>query len=94
MRKGITEGYDTIPFDNNVLQDLKTRGYKYVQIKGLTADKHNDYIVPHFVVLVPVIELPLDLDKKDIYEPVGSAILTQWATETDEHFKVVIAYPS
>jgi hypothetical protein len=73
-RKGITEGYGTIPFDNKILQDLKTRGYKYAQIKGLTADKHYDYIVSHFVALVPVNELSLHPDKKDIYEPVGVVI--------------------
>jgi hypothetical protein len=64
MRKGTTEGYGAMPFDNNVLQDLKTSGYMYVQIKGLTADKHYDYIALHFAVLVSENELPLNMDKK------------------------------
>ena len=50
--------------------------------------------MPHFVVLVPVIELPFDLDKKDIYDPVGSTILKQWTTKADEYFNVVDAYIS
>lgn len=94
MRKGIAEGYGAVPFDTEVLEDLKRKGYKYVQIKGLTIDRRYDYIAPHLMVLMPMNELPSDPGKKDIYEPIGSAILAQWAMEEDEHFKVMIAYES
>jgi predicted RNA binding protein YcfA (HicA-like mRNA interferase family) len=91
MRKGLAQGQSVTHFDSAALKKLEKNGYKYVQIKGLTVDKHFDYIEPHFMVLVPLKELPLDQDKKDIYEPILSEILQQWAIEKDEHFEVVIA---
>lgn len=92
MRKGIAEGYGAVPFDMQTLEDLERKGYKYVQLKGLTMDKHYDYIEPHLMVLVPLKELPSDPNQKDIYEPIRSCILAQWAREKNEHFKIVIAH--
>ena len=90
MRKGIAEGQGAMRFDLKTLAKLEGRGYKYVQIKGLTVDKHYDYIEPRFMVLMPLKELPADPDKKDIYEPIESKILQQWAREENDHFEVVI----
>lgn len=94
MRKGLAEGYGAVSYDAKALANLEKKGYRYVQIKGLTVDKHYDYIAPHFLVLVPLKELPSDPNQKDIYEPIGSALLAQWAGEMNEHFKVVIASAS
>ncbi len=91
MRKGIAEGQGAIRFSIKALEILETKGYKYVQIKGLTTDKYYDYIEPHFLVLVPIKELPSDPNQKDIYEPIRSPILEQWAKETDERIEIVIA---
>lgn len=91
MRKGIFEGQFTFHFDLNVLEELQSKGYKYVQIKGLTVDMHYDYINPHFIVLVPIKELPSDQGKKDIYEPIESEILQQWAKENNNHVEIVVA---
>ena len=91
MRKGIAEGTGAIPFDIHVLEKLKRKGYKYVQIKGLTVDKHYDYIEPSFLLLVPLVKLPTDQNQKDIYEPILSPILKQWATETGDHIDIIIA---
>ena len=91
MRKGINDGRGTVQFDLKTLEKLESKGYKYVQIKGLTLDKHYDYIEPHFLVLVPLKDLPTDPNQKDIYEPIGSKILQQWAKEKNEHFEVVIS---
>lgn len=91
MRKGVAEGLGAVPFDVRVLADLERKGYKYVQIKGLTMDRRYDYMAPHLLVLVPLKELPADQTQKDIYEPIGSRILAQWAKERNEHFEMVIA---
>ena len=92
MRKGMSEGKTgTIAFTEKALETLKKRGYKFVQVKGLTADKHYDYIEPHFLLLVPLMELPTDPLKKDIYEPIKSELLQKWATEVNEYPLIVIA---
>jgi hypothetical protein len=92
MRKGLAQGRQTtIQFNAAVLKKLETEGFRFVQIKGLTVDKHFDYIEPHFMILVPMKDLPVDQNNKDIYEPIDSTILQQWALENDEHFEVVIA---
>jgi hypothetical protein len=88
MRKGIAEGQAaTVPFTLKSLKKIENEGYKFVQVKGLTADKHFDYIEPHCLILVPMRELPTEQEKKDIYEPVNSKLLEQWATEEDDMFR-------
>jgi hypothetical protein len=97
MRKGIAEARNaTIEFNAKALDSLQSKGFKFVQIKGLTADKHYDYVEPHCLVLVPMKELPTDPLKRDIYEPTGSALLYQWASEKNEYPEIVIAnnYPN
>lgn len=85
MRKGISETKNaTTQLSLKALQVLEDRGYKYVQIKGLTADKHYEYVEPYYWVLVPLKELPLDPAKRDIYEPINSDILKQWAIDISD----------
>ncbi len=91
MRKGLAEGNKSIPFTLSSLKKIEADGYKFVQVKGLTMDRHYDYIEPHFLVLVPMKELPLDQADKDIYEPVPSELLKKWALEKDEYMQIVIA---
>ncbi len=92
MRKGIAEGQAaTTPFTLTSLRKIEDAGYKFVQVKGLTADKHFDYIEPHCLILVPMRELPTDQAQKDIYEPVASPLLAQWAVEEDEFFPIMVA---
>jgi hypothetical protein len=92
MQKGIADGMaGTIPFNVNALLRLQDKGYKFVQIKGLTIDKHVDYVEPHYLLLVPLMELPTDAMRKDIYEPIKSELLYKWAAEPDEYTQVVIA---
>lgn len=93
MRKGIAEGQAaTTPLTLKSLRKIEDEGYKFVQVKGLTADKHFDYIEPHCLILVPMKELPTDQAKKDIYEPVSSKLLQQWAVEEDDNFPIVLAH--
>lgn len=92
MRKGIAEVRSaTIEFSIKALNNLRSKGYKFVQVKGLTIDKHYDYVEPHYLVLVPMKELPTDPLKRDIYEPIGSALLDQWASEKNEYPEIIIA---
>jgi hypothetical protein len=92
MRKGIAEARKaTIEFSVKALDNLQSKGYKFVQVKGLTIDKHYDYVEPHFLILVPMKELPTDPLKRDIYEPIKSDLLYKWAAEENEYPQIVIA---
>jgi hypothetical protein len=45
MRKGTAEAkFGTVVFNLKTWDTLKQMGYKYVQIKGLTVDRHYDYL--------------------------------------------------
>jgi hypothetical protein len=74
-----------------MLDKLESLGYKYVQIKGLTIDKHYDYTEPYYILLVPLKKLPSEQSKKDIYEHINSEILQKWASEKNEYPKILIA---
>ncbi len=81
----------TTPFNVKALDELQKSGFKYVLVKGLTIDKHYDYVDPHCLVLVPCVELPEDPMKKEIYEPIKSELLYKWAAEKNEFPEIVIA---
>jgi hypothetical protein len=92
MRKGIAEARTaTVEFSVKSLDKLQLDGYKFVQVKGLTMDKHYDYVEPHVLVLVPMKELPTDPFKRDIYEPIKSELLYKWASEVNEYPQIVIS---
>jgi len=93
MRKAINQIRGAKELDARGLKDMEKEGYKYVQVKGLTTDKYYDYLGPRYLLLVPLKELPTDPRDKDIYEPIPSLLLEQWAKESDDHFKIVIVYP-
>ena len=73
------------------LQNLRKKGFRYVQVQGFSPDKHLDYMEPRYFVLVPIKDLPSEADQKGIYEPIESNILTEWANSGDEGFEVLIA---
>lgn len=91
MRKGITESSSTTPLTLQMLHKIEKDGYKFVQVKGLTFDKHYDYVEPHFLVLVPMKELPTAQEHKDIYEPLPSGLLQRWVTENDDALEIVVS---
>ena len=92
MRKGITDVKSgTIEFSVKALDSLQNEGYKFVQVKGLTIDRHYEYVEPHILVLVPFKELPTSPMQRDIYEPIKSELLYKWAAEKNEHPEIVIA---
>lgn len=91
MRKAAADGISgNLEFSKKTLDKLMEEGYKYVQVRGLTIDKHYDYIEPSLLVLVPLKELPVTAMKKDIYEPVNSELLYKWAGEKNENPEIVI----
>jgi hypothetical protein len=91
MRKSIREtGEARTLFTTTILQELKDRGYRFVLVKAVTLDNRYDYIEPHHLVLIPIKQLPTDQSEKDIYEPIDSPILLQWAGEKDPDIKIFI----
>ena len=77
-----------------MLQKLKDKGFRYVQVKGFTQDRRQDYIEPRYLILVPIRELSDDPDKQEIYEPINSSILLDWAGSPDEGIEVLVAQAS
>ena len=93
MRKGIAEAKGrTIVFDLRALNELKELGYKFVQVKGLTIDRHYEYIDPHFLILIPFKKLSSGILEKGIYEPLESDLLFQWASEVNLYTEIVVAF--
>ncbi|MBS1918169.1 MAG: hypothetical protein JST87_18005 [Bacteroidetes bacterium] len=73
------------------LQRLKEKGFHYVQVKGVTMDNRLDYMEPHYLMLVPMKNLPEDPSQKDVYTSIDSNILLDWANSPNRGIKVVIA---
>jgi PHP family Zn ribbon phosphoesterase len=73
------------------LQNLRKKGFRYVQVQGFSPDKHLDYMEPRYFLLVPLKNLPTEADQKGIYEPIESEILNEWANTAGEGFEVLIA---
>jgi hypothetical protein len=74
-----------------LLQELKARGFLFVQVKAVRKDKRADYIEPHFLLLLPVKELPKNQEQKEIYEPTDSKLLAAWAGSENEGIEVLVA---
>jgi hypothetical protein len=72
------------------LRHLIDSGFRYVLIKGDTTDRRVDYIELKYFTLIPVRELSDDPNQKEIYEPIDSTILMEWASFPDEGVKVFI----
>ncbi|HVU98602.1 MAG TPA: hypothetical protein VHE34_25445 [Puia sp.] len=66
------------------LQKLKDEGFRFVLIKGYSLNKRSDYIELNHWVLAPVMQLPEDPAQKEIYEPIDSEILLEWANSPDD----------
>ena len=65
------------------LQELKELGFRYVLVKGYTPDRRFDYIELNHFTLVPVKELPEDPGQKEIFAPIDSEILDEWASQPE-----------
>ncbi len=92
MQKIIKQGMgSTSAFNQLAIDNLDKRGFKFFQIKGLTIDKHYDYVEPHYILLIPIKSLPKEQEKKDIYEPINSQIFQKWVSEKNEYPEILIA---
>ena len=61
------------PLTAEAIHNLQAKGYKYLQVQGFTLDHHPEYVEPHYLMLVPVKELPMD-----VYEPINSELVNEW----------------
>ncbi|HLX93451.1 MAG TPA: hypothetical protein VKR32_17325 [Puia sp.] len=73
------------------LQHLKEKGFQYVQVRGMTRDHRPDYMEPHYLMLVPIKDLPRDQSQKDVYADIDSKIILEWASHSGAGIKVIIA---
>ena len=80
----------SVVFTLQVLEKLKAGGFRYVRVNAFTTDKRMDYIEPHYFMLTPLKELPDDINKKGIYEPINSPLLIDWANFPNEGIKVFV----
>jgi hypothetical protein len=76
----------------DLLQQLKDRGFRYVLIKGYSLSKKMDWIELNAFQLTPVKALPEDPAEKEIYAPVDSEILSEWASPENK-IQAFIAMP-
>ena len=73
-----------------ILQELKEQGFQYVLVKGYDLSRRLDYIQLTHFTLVPVRELPLEPGEKEIYAPIDSEELAEWASSRDEDYAAYI----
>ena len=92
MKNETAEKFEsTVRLTLEQLQKLKDRGFRYVLVKGFTTDGRLDYMEPRFLLLVPIKELSDDPAEKEIYEPIDSKILIDWANSPYDGVAVFVA---
>ena len=84
----------TVRLTEQTLQQLKDRGFQYVLIKGYGLTQKLDYIELNSFKLTPVKELPEDPALKEIYAPLDSEILLQWASSQEGGVEAFIESPA
>ena len=77
---------------DQTLKELKDKGFQYVLIKGYAPDRRNAYIELNHVILLPVMELPVEPGEQEIFAPIDSEILLDWANSSDDGFEAYIEY--
>jgi len=77
-------------FDNHctltldALDQLKEKGYQYVQVQGFTMDHHPEYIEPYYLMLVPFKSLKENIATMDVYEEISGETIINWAKRSDD----------
>src|SRR5690349_3042900 len=92
MKAETREDFGTTPFTTAALQTLKNKGFQYVQVKGLTSERRLDYMEPRYLILIPVKNLPDDPGRIEIYEPINSQLLMDWADHPNDGMEVLISF--
>ena len=91
MRKGLKENIEqTILYSAENLQKLHSEGYNYVMVRGLTIDRHYEYVEPYYILLIPCKTLPTDKAAMEIYEPIDSELLLSWLSASNEYPTIVL----
>ena len=75
----MTKPPGTTRLTQKILQQLKEKGFQYVLVKGYSPGKKMDWIELNAFRLRPVMELPKDPAEQEIFAPVDSEILQEWA---------------
>lgn len=83
-----------IRLTEKTLQQLKDKGFLYVLIKGYSLSRKPDYIELNSFMLTPVKELPIDPADKEIFAPVDSEILLEWASPENDSIEAFIELPA
>ncbi|MFT3823988.1 MAG: hypothetical protein QM731_08705 [Chitinophagaceae bacterium] len=71
-------------FTMPVLKKLLEKGYRYIQVKGLTTTGQVDHIMANYLLLIPFLQLPADKAEIEVYEAIDSPIIKAWAESGDE----------
>ncbi len=81
------------PLTFEALNNLKEKGYRYLQVQGYTLDYHPEYVEPHYLMLVPVKSLYANRGKMDIYEDIDSEQIREWvkAAENTDRLEILLA---
>ena len=66
------------------LDQLKEKGYQYLQVQGFTMDHHPEYIEPYYLMLVPVKSLTANKAPMDVYEKISGETIINWAKRSDD----------
>ncbi len=76
------------------LQRIRSLGFQYFLIKGYAPGRKADYIELGFFTLVPVVELPIKQEEMEIYAPIDSEIVDEWASQKEGGVQAFIeGYP-
>lgn len=93
MKNETLEDFETIaPFTMAALETFKKNGFQYVQVKGFSTEKKLDYMEPRYLVLIPMKNLPVNPGEIEIYEPIDSQLLLDWATHPRDGIQVLISF--
>ena len=81
MKKNF-DNHSTLTLD--ALDQLKEKGYQYVQVQGFTMDHHPEYIEPYYLMLVPFKSLKENIATMDVYEEISGETIINWAKRSDD----------
>ena len=88
----MTQSRPSVRLTDQVLQELKARGFQYVLVKGYTPERGQHHIQLNHIIIVPVVQLPTEPGEKEIYALIDSEILSDWANCSDAGLEVYIEF--
>jgi hypothetical protein len=88
----MAQSKSAVRLTDQTLQQLKDKGFQYVIVKGYTPDRRLDHIQLNHFILTPVVTLPTEPGEKEIYAPIDSEVLADWASTSDGSFEAYIEF--